>query len=313
MNTIKSIIISILLSGLMSACGGGDKSAAATENTKQTTSDKATITNTSESPKDGVVAIVNGKEVLEKNFKAYVKQRKAGKPENSKISMSRLLDEYINFELALQDAENKGLQNNDKVKTELENQRRTLLVNAAFENYVKNNPLTEEQMRKDYESRMSELTLTEYKLRHILLTNSDDATTVANVLKNGADFMEMVKKYSTGPSASEGGLLGWQSEFDILPEFREPLGKLKKGQHSPTPIKTRFGWHILYLDDVRVNPPPAFEEVKDRVKVVLQRRQVEDYFLKLRTTAKIKVIDFNDDISNIPQHKGINIDNYSNN
>ena len=314
MKTINTIIIGVMLSSFLSACGGGEKSSNTTDNIKKDmTASESKAPMSASNENNEVIAIVNGKNILEKNFNAYVKQRKAGKAKDDKTSDARLLDEFINFELAFQDAEKKGLGNNADIKRELENQRRTLLVNAAFNDFVLKNPLTEEAMRKDYESKMSELTLTEYRLRHILLTNGDDATTVMNELNKGADFLAMVKKYSTGPSASEDGLLGWQSEFDLLPEFRAPVGKLKKDQYARTPIKTRFGWHILYLDDVRVNPPPKYEEVKDRVRIVLQRRQVEDYFLKLRTTATIKVIDFEDSKPNIPQHQNIDIKSYSNN
>jgi len=305
MKLIKTIIISIFLTGFLTACGGGGE--------KTTSSDESKASMTSEKKNNGVIAVVNGKDIYDKDFSAYVKQRKAGKPKGSEISDSRMLDEFINFELAVQDAEKKGLQNNEDLKKNLSNQRRTLLVNAAFNDFIIKNPLTDEEMRKDYESRMSELTLTEYRLRHILLTNGDDATTVMGELNKGGDFLAMVKKYSTGPSSSEEGLLGWQSEFDLLPEFRGPIGKLEKGQYARTPIKTQFGWHVLYLDDVRVTPPPKYEDVKDRVRVVLQRRQVEDYFLKLRTSAEIKIVEFDDSNPNVPQHQGISIKNYSNN
>lgn len=313
MKTTRAIIISIILSGLLVACGGGEQSDKDTVSDKKAMPmDKAPMT-ADDAAANAVIAVVNGKNILEEDFNAYVKQRMANKGKDSNLSHARLLDEYINFELAVQDAEKKGLQNDAKIKKELENLRRTLLVNAAFNDFVLKNPLTDEEMRKDYEAKMSELKLTEYRLRHILLTNADDATAVMKELNNGGDFLALVKKYSTGPSASDGGLLGWQSEFDLLPEFRAPISKLKKGQYARTPIKTQFGWHVLYLDDVRVTPPPKYEDVKDRVRVVLQRRQVEDYFLKLRTSAEIKVVDFTDSAADIPQHKGINIENYSNN
>jgi len=311
MKKIKTLAISFALSGLLAACGGGDKTSSSDNMSKELPKDEKT-TSAIEND-EGVVAIVNGRPVLEENFKAYAKQRKLGQHKGEKISDARMLDEFINFELALQDAENKKLQDAPDVQRELNNHRRTVMVNAAFNDYVAKNPLTEEEMRKDYDSKKAELTLTEYHLRHILLDNGDDATSVVKELEKGADFTALVKKYSTGPSASEDGLLGWQSEFDLLPEFRAPVEKLEKGQYAKTPIKTRFGWHIIYLDDKRVNPPPAYEEVKDRVRTVLQRRQVQEYFLKLRTQASIKIKEFEDSAPTIPQHQGINIESYSNN
>ena len=305
-----TLIISLALCGFLTACDGETTSAKTDDMKKDMKADNGP---TMAEKDDGIIATVNGRPVLKVNFDAYVAQRKAGRPDAAKTSDSRMLDEYINFELALQDAEKNNLQNKADVKNELDNQRRTILVNAAFKNFDANNPLTDAQMKKDYEARMAELTLTEYNLRHILLANGDDATTVVTALNKGGDFFKLVEKYSTGPSAKDKGLLGWQSEFDILPEFRGPVAQLKKGEYARTPIKTRFGWHIIYLDDKRTSPPPAYEEVKDRVRTVLQRRQVEKYFLQLRTTADIKITDFEANIPAIPQHKGVNVKQFSNN
>jgi len=305
---IKSTI-SAAACGFLVACGGGDK-AVTSDDIKKDMPEKQGATLAEKD--DDIIATVNGTPILNENFKAYVKQRKAGRPEAQKTSNARMLDEYINFELALQDAEKKNLHNKATIKRELENQRRTILVNAAYKEFSEKNPLTDEEMKKDYEARMAELTLTEYRLRHILLTNGDDATTVVTALNKGGDFLKLVEQYSTGPSSKDKGLLGWQSEFDILPEFRAPVSQLKKGEYARTPIKTRFGWHIIYLDDKRVSPPPAYEEVKDRVRTVLQRRQVEKYFLQLRTSADIKIVDFKDTVPNIPQHKSLSIDSYNN-
>jgi len=322
MKKITTLVTSLVLCGFLTACGDAEKSADADDMKKEMTKDakkemkkdvKADNGPTLAEKDDGVIATVNGKPVLKVNFDAYVKQRKAGRPDTDKTPHARMLDEYINFELALQDAENNNLQNKANIKQELDNQRRTILVNAAFNNFSEKNPLTEADMKKDYEARMAELALTEYNLRHILLTNGDDATTVVNALNKGGDFFKLVEQYSTGPSSKDKGLLGWQSEFDILPEFRIPVSKLKKGEYARTPIKTRFGWHILYLDDKRVSPPPAYEEVKDRVRTVLQRRQVEKYFLQLRTTADIKITDFEANIPAIPEHQGVKIKQFSNN
>lgn len=311
MKKITTLAISFTLCGILTACGNGDSPSAKSGNMKK---DMVMDNGPTMAEKDaGVIAIVNGKPVLEENFKAYVKQRKIGRPDAEKVSSARMLDEYINFELALQDAEKNNLQNKTAVKKELDNQRRTTLVNAAFMDFAEKNPLTDAEMKKDYEARMSELTLTEYNLRHILLANGDDATTVVNALNKGGDFLALVEQYSTGPSAKDKGLLGWQSEFDLLPEFRIPVSKLKKGEYARTPIKTRFGWHIIYLSDKRVSPPPTYEEVKDRVRTVLQRRQVEKYFLQLRTTAEIKITDFEATMPSIPEHQGVDIKQFSNN
>jgi len=307
---VAAALIPLLLGG----CGGGSTEA---EKTNKEMADKAPVAPAADAakPTTDIVVTINGRAISRDAFKDYIAQRNAGNKDKSDVSQARMLDEFINYELAIQDAEKLNLADKPEIKRELETHRKNVLASAAFQNYVINNPLTEEQMRKDYEARMSELTLTEYRLRHILLTNADDATTVMAALKDGGDFFKLVKKYSTGPSATDDGLLGWQSEFDLLPEFRVPVEKLKKGQHATTPIKTRFGWHILYLDDKRVNPPPKYEDVKDRVKQVLQRNQIEKYLVKLRSEAVVTLPESSKATApaSAPKQRGINIQSYGNN
>jgi len=309
MKTYSLLAAPIIVALMVGGCGGGSNDKDAPKQEAASSAAEATP-----SKKDmaagNIVVTINGRALDEKSFKDYIAQRHAGSKEKPDISDARLLDEFINYELAIQDAESLKLDNKPEIIRELETHRKNILASAAFQNYVTTNPLTEEQMRKDYEARMSELTLTEYNLRHILLSNADDATTVMAALKEGADFFSLVKKYSTGPSASEGGLLGWQSEFDLLPEFKAPVAKLEKGQHATTPVKTRFGWHIIYLDDKRVNPPPKYEEVKDRVKQVLQRNQIEKYLVQLRSKAVITLPDTKKPSAPAAKTRGINLDSY---
>jgi len=313
MKHYTALVATALLPLLVTGCGGGTPDAEKSMAEKMAEKAAPAATDTGKPDRNTVVTI-NGRAISRDAFNAYIQQRNLGKQDKPDTSRERMLDEFINYELAIQDAEKLKLADKPEIKRELDTHRNNVLASAAFQNYVINNPLTEEQMRKDYEARMSELTLTEYKLRHILLTNADDATTVMAALKGGGDFFKLVKKYSTGPSAAEDGLLGWQSEFDLLPEFRVPVEQLKKGQHATTPIKTRFGWHILYLDDKRVNPPPKYEEVKDRVKQVLQRNQIESYLVKLRSTAVITLPEAaKPPAPVIKKERGINLESYGNN
>lgn len=276
------LIAACLVPLMFTACSGDGKTTA-TDSTKEKS--QTTMTTT----QDGnAVAVVNGKAISEEQFKAYIKQRKGNLPADS--TRQRILDELINYELVIQDALVKGLDKKPDVATELQLQRRNILASAAFREYVNENPLSDEQMRKDYESRIGDLTLTEYKLRHILTDDEASAKKALAELDKGADIVSLAKKYSSGPSASNGGDLGWQSAPSLLPAIHDKVKALKKGEHAKEVIKTRFGWHVVYLEDRRDTPPPPFEEVKDRVRDILQRRQIGEYIANLRANAKVDII-----------------------
>ncbi len=280
MNT--KLITACILSFSLSACSGDGKT---TTNTGSQKNDVPIATTSAQDT--NTVAVVNGQAISKDAFESYLKQRQAKFPPGT--SRQRILDEMINFELVVQDALARNLDKTPETTSELELQRRNILVGAAFREYVKNNPLSDEQMRKDYEARIDDLTRIEYRLRHILGKDEADAKKVLTELDKGGNFIKLAKKYSTGPSAADGGDLGWQSETDVIPEIREKAKTLKKGEHAKEVVKTRFGWHVVYMDDRRETPPPAFDKVKDRVRDVLQRRQVEEYIGSLRTTAKVDI------------------------
>ena len=233
------------------------------------------------------IAMVNGVNISEDAFKAYSKQRRTTLHQHEDSSDTRLLQEYINLELVIQDAVKKGLDKNPDVKAQLELQRRDILSIAAFRDYVKQNPLTDEAMKSDYDARVKELTISEYKLRHILTEKEDTANKALAELSKGGDFAALVKKYSTGPSAKSGGDLGWQTEGDLVPEIRAAVKDLKPGNYVDKVVKTRFGWHVIFLDERRDTPPPPFAEVKERVRDVLQRQQIIKYIASLRQKASI--------------------------
>jgi peptidyl-prolyl cis-trans isomerase C len=277
----RKLIVACIIPLLFSACSGDGKTTA-TDSGKE--KNQTSITNA----QDGnTVAVVNGKAISEELFEAYIKQRQANLPAGT--TRQRILDELINFELVIQDALSKGLDKKPDIATQLQLQRRNTLASAAFREYVKENPLSDEQMRKDYESRMEELTLTEYKLRHILTEDEATAKKALAELEKGADITKLVEKYSSNLTPSGDGDLGWQSEPDLLPAIRDKVKTLKKGEHANEAVKTRFGWHIIYLEDRRDTPPPPFEQVKERVRNILQRRQIEEYIVSLRTDAKVDI------------------------
>jgi len=147
--------------------------------------------------------------------------------------------------------------------------------------------VTDEAIKAEYEKMVSGPGGTEYKARHILVKTEGEAKTVIEKLKKGEKFEELAKTYSTGPSKTKGGDLGWFSPNQMVPPFSAAVVALKKGEYTTTPVKTQFGWHVILLEDSRKKTPPAFESVKARIRSSLQMQEIQKHIEELRKNATI--------------------------
>src|SRR5262249_56459715 len=108
----------------------------------------------------------------------------------------------------------------------------------------------------------------EVRARHILVNSEDEAKAVLAELQKGADFAELAKQKSSDPGAAEGGDLGYFPKEAMVPEFAEAAFNLQKGQLSE-PVRTRFGWHVIKVEDIRDREVPAFDKVRDQLETHL--------------------------------------------
>ena len=98
----------------------------------------------------------------------------------------------------------------------------------------------------------------------------------------------MAGEHSTGPSAVNGGDLGWFKSDQMVKEFSVAAGKLKKGNYTKNAVKTQYGWHVILLEDNRSVEAPSYEAVKEQIRVGLQSLMIEKYIGDLRSKAAIK-------------------------
>lgn len=130
----------------------------------------------------------------------------------------------------------------------------------------------------------------EVKARHILVETEDEAKAIAQQLADGADFAELAKEKSTGPSSENGGDLGFFSKEQMVAPFAEAAFKMETGEISE-PVKTRFGWHVIKVEDKRDRQPPKFADIKERLKGSLVRQNLQERMAKLRGDANIEILD----------------------
>jgi peptidyl-prolyl cis-trans isomerase C len=107
-------------------------------------------------------------------------------------------------------------------------------------------------------------------------------------LKKGAKFEDLAKQSKDPGSKDKGGDLDWNPPGTFVKPFADALTKLEKGKYTETPVQTQFGWHVIQLDDVRSQPFPAFDTVKQQLHSRLQEQEVQKYVAELRSKAAIK-------------------------
>src|SRR5947208_11692746 len=126
--------------------------------------------------------------------------------------------------------------------------------------------------------------------RHILVADENEAKSLLEQLKSGADFAALAKEKSKDPGAAEGGDLGYFTKDQMVPEFADVAFKMYPGQLS-NPVKTQFGWHVIKVEDRRTKQPPEFDKVKDQIEAYLARKAQTDFITKLRQSAKVERLD----------------------
>ena len=236
-----------------------------------------------------VVATVNNSPITQDVLDVYASQRKAQGGNNEQAnSEEAVLDELISLELMRQDAVNKGLNTQPVVIAALDQQTRTALAGAAIKDFMASNPVSDEAARALYDEQIG-VPGKEYNARHILVADEETANGVIELLDSGSDFSELAKEKSTGPSGPSGGKLGWFGADQMVKPFSEATAALEKGAYTKTPVQTQFGWHVILLDDTRESTPPPFDDVKDRIKLLLANQQLQQYIESMKSSASIDI------------------------
>ncbi len=237
----------------------------------------------------GTVAKVNGIAIPQSRLDLVIKAATAqGQPDSAEMR-NALRENLITEEVLTQEAIKKGLDRNPDVVTQIDLARQGILIRAYQADFMRNNPVSDDELRKEYESVKSQMGDKEYKARHILVETEQEAKDLVASLKKGGVFEKLASERSidTG-SKSNGGELGWSSAAVYVKPFSDALTKLKKGETTSQPVQTPFGWHVIRLDDVRTAVPPSFDEVKQNMQQRVLQRKFAAVVESLRKNAKVE-------------------------
>ncbi|MFO1430869.1 MAG: peptidylprolyl isomerase [Candidatus Competibacteraceae bacterium] len=263
------------------------------------------------------VAVVNGVPIPKSLYDIYAQQWQARMGDSdTPAARKALIDNLVLQELLLQQAQQQHLTEDPQVIQQMEMAKRNVLI-AAMQRKILSEKApnsdidltsgrlrepSEEEIKKEYDSRVAAMGKKEYKVRHILVDSEEKAKNLIEQLKKekGANFSELAKTNSSDSTAAQGGDLDWINLGDMVPPFGQAVSKLEKGKFTEQPVKTDFGWHIIILDDIRDTTPPPLEEVRPQIvqalqqatqqRVLEQQRQIlRDYIENLRKNAKVEI------------------------
>ncbi|WP_066265491.1 foldase protein PrsA [Hydrogenophaga palleronii] len=235
------------------------------------------------------VAIVNGKPVPASRVAALEQQIAAtGRPVDEAVR-AQLKEEAILREIFMQEAQKRGIGATEEYKQQMELARQTIMIRALFADQQKKNPVTEADIRAEYDKFVAANGGKEYRARHILVESEDEAKAIIASLKKGGKFDEIAKKQSKDPgSGANGGDLDWAAAGSYVPEFSAAMVKLEKGQLTQEPVKSQFGWHVIRVDDVRTAELPKFEDIQPQIAQQMQQQKMQEYQQQLRDKAKVQ-------------------------
>ena len=235
------------------------------------------------------VALVNGVAVPQSRMEFMMEQqRNRGAPDNQQ-TRSVMREELINREVVTQEAQKSGVGKSSDVQAQMDIARQEILVGAYLRDWVKKHPVSDGEIQQEYDRARAQTGDKEYRARHILVDNEDQAKALIADLNKGAKFDELAKKNSKDAGSKErGGDLDWNVPAAFDKQFSDAMVKLDKGKYTAAPVQTRFGYHVIQLDDVRPVKFPSLEEVKPRITQQLQQHKVDELVRGLRAKAKVE-------------------------
>jgi len=237
------------------------------------------------------IATVNGVAIPQARFEMRMKAATSQGQADSPELRNAVRDDLINLEILAQAAIKNGLnkqpvviQQQSYVAQQYELTKQSILASAFIQDYIKDHPISEDELKQEYDRIVKLRGSKEYKVSHILVKTEEEAKAVSEQLAN-SKFEDVAMNKSQDPGSSvKGGDLGWNLPSSFVKPFSDAMVGMNKGQVS-APVQSQFGWHIIKLEDTRDVKIPPFEDVKPNLAQQIQQQKA---IIAQREKAKIK-------------------------
>ncbi len=256
----------------------------------------------------GTLATINGEKIEEKHLFPIIATITQGRynslqPEQQEQVKKVALEQYIAQILVEKEALKKGILKDTEFKAQLDialkQLQRQLISDMWLKKELDNIAISTREMRQYYNNNKSEfIKPKQVHARHILLKEEAEASAVISSLSRykgerlHSEFINYAKNLSIGPSGPRGGDLGYFGEGMMVKPFEEEAFSLRKGTMSRKPVKTQFGYHIIYIEDAKESESAEFGEVRhlieQKIKVEKFQKFVKDKVDYLKSKARIR-------------------------
>ncbi|KIM12973.1 MAG: peptidylprolyl isomerase [Sulfurovum sp. FS08-3] len=253
-----------------------------------------------------VIATVNGKKITDGDADMLIQ---VSAPQSSFAQLTdeqkkMVVDRLVERELFIEAAKKEGVEKKPEFSENLEKIKEELLINLWMKDQMDNTIVSNSEAKDFYDKNKNEYkTPQKAKARHILVEEESEAKKIIDELKNlkgkelETKFIELAKTKSVGPSKTNGGDLGEFSAEQMVPEFSKATFELQDGTISMTPVKTQFGYHVIYVEKITPQADMSFDDVKDKIINHLKQGQfnerVTEVAKELKAKAQITIVDLN--------------------
>ncbi len=243
-----------------------------------------------------VLASVNGEKVTKSEINEVLKAQKITYDQLPAEYKQKILDDVITQALLIQTAEKSGIENSKEFKKELAKVKKQLALRVFVKQKLNSISITEKEAKVFYDKNKDLMFKqpAQVKARHILVKSKEEAERIIAELRKTPKskleekFIELAKTKSVGPSGKMGGELGWFTKDKMIPAFSEVAFKLNKGDITLKPVHTRFGWHIIYIEDKKSGGYVPFEKAKAMIIQQLKVKKLKEYVDSIKEKANIK-------------------------
>ena len=236
-----------------------------------------------------LVAKLNGEDIyLDEVLRLVEKLPDEIRQQPLETYFDRLIDDIVDSRLAAAAGNEAGLTNDERVIEQMSIAAQRVLAEAWINSELRKS-ITDEAVKQAYDIFVAdEQSRHEVRARHILVKEKAEAEAVIAELQGGADFAELAKKRSTGPSGPNGGDLGYFPRGAMVPAFENAAFALAAGSFTQTPVQTQFGWHIILVEEKRIAEAPTIEELAPQLRQNLISQNLGRLLDSLRTNARIE-------------------------
>jgi peptidyl-prolyl cis-trans isomerase C len=236
----------------------------------------------------GQVATVNGQRIPESIFRVYTPAAlRKDADDLTAEERKAVIDDIAGIMLMAQEAEQEGLLNERTIAAQLELARLQIVARAMATRYLEQNPVSDAELQALYDENLPRLANREFKARHILLETQEEAESVIQQLQQGKSFVDLAEERASGPTGPNGGDLGWFTANSMAQPVVEAVAAMQVGAYSAQPVKTDYGYHVIFLEDTRSQEAPTLDSMRQELTNAVQAKKLQEHVRGLVEAATV--------------------------